>query len=279
MKRLASAAVVTALGAAALVAPAGAAHAGARSLPTTDLSITGTAPDRAVPGKKVTYRLTVTNKGPVTAAPYLSVGLPSGSQEATYNRSPIKNATVRMDPIRPGESKQAVVQTKIGSDLGATLLNADFEVSQGPYDSPVYRDTFYANNILKTKTVNVTAAPTPGDHGSVQLTGRVTGGSEPGQPVRQRLVIHNTGAKPTGEIGLVGMVSPSSGEIVKVTGIEGGRGVITKVGLNYTLPPLDGRKHRVVTIVTTRGEQAGDLGGSYFAGADSAGYPELELRG
>ncbi|WP_329014225.1 hypothetical protein [Streptomyces sp. NBC_00690] len=279
MRRLASAVVVTALGAAALVAPAGAAHAGATlpHLPTTDMNITGFAPDRAIPGTKVTYRLTVTNNGSEAAAPYLDVRLPAGSTDRTYNGLPVRGS-FRMDPIAPGEARRVTVEAKVGSDGGGALLGSNFEVSEGPYDNRVYQDTFYSNNILKLNTVNEVAAPSPGPSGSLQLTGRVTGGSEPGQLVKQRLVIHNTGQNRSQDIALVGRVSGPSGEIVKVNGIKGGRGVITKVGLNYTLPPLDAGTYRVVTIVSKR-SHAGDLGGSYFAGADGAGYPELELRG
>ncbi|MEU5401606.1 CARDB domain-containing protein [Streptomyces sp. NPDC005963] len=279
MRRLASV-VVTALGVAVLVAPAGTAHADASppNLPTTDMDITGYAPDRAVPGNKITYRVTVTNNGPQAAAPYLAVRLPVGSTGLTHNGVPIQGGSVRMDSIAPGESRRVTVEAKVGNDGGETLLGSNFEVSQGPYDSPVYQDMFYANNILRLNTVNETAPPGFGYNGSIQLTGRVTGGSEPGQLVKQRLVIHNTGQNQSRDVALVGRVSGASGEIVKVTGLKGGRGVITKVGLNHTLPPLDAGTYRVITIVSKR-SHAGTIGGSYFAGADGAGYPELELRG
>ncbi|MFE7132680.1 hypothetical protein ACFVIM_17665 [Streptomyces sp. NPDC057638] len=286
MRRLASAAAVTALGAVTLLAPTGTAHAGvippitpaAPTPPTTDIGVLGFAPDRAVPGEKVTYRLTVTNRGPQAAAPYLDVSLPLGSTEATYDGRPLTGGSVRMEALEPGETKRVSVQARIGANGGGTLLGANFEISQGAYDNPVYQDTLYANNILKLRTVNETAAPDPGYHGSIQLTGRVTGGSEPGDRVRQRLVIHNTGEAKARDIALVGVVNAPSGEITEVTGLDDGRGVVTKKGLNYTLPSLDPGTYRVVTIVSQRAT-VGDLGGSYFAGADGAGYPELELRG
>lgn len=280
MRRLTSAALVAVLGAAALAAPVGVAHANVTPLPlpSTDMSVTGFAPDRAAPGDQVTYRLTVTNLGPEAAAPYLDVLLPVGSTEPTYNHRPIESGSVRIDRIEPGEAKQISIRAKIGSADGGPVLGSKFEVSQGPYDAPVYQDTLSVNNFLNLNTVSETPTPDFGDHGRLHLTGRVTGEVDPGRLVRQRLVIHNTGRNRTGEVALVGVMSRSSGEIVKVTGIEGGRGVITKVGLNYTLPPLDAGTYRVVTIESIR-SHAGEIGGSYFVGADSAGYPELELRG
>ncbi|MGX2993817.1 hypothetical protein JNUCC64_05885 [Streptomyces sp. JNUCC 64] len=272
MRRLTSTALVTALGATALVVPATAAHAD--TLIRTDLGVAAVGPATATPGDTVTYTLKVTNWGERTASALVLLDLPTGTTDATYEDRPVVGGLVLVNNLPPDQTDTLRITAKLGDHGGAQRFPASFRISQGDSDFPLYKETNPDNDTATVviKKAGRTVGPRLGMKGTVKATQRV------GRPHLHRVTLTNTGDEPTEPLSLTGVMHPKSEDVTLVKGVaDAVRGSFTPTALNYTLPALEPGASRVITVVARTTDKPGGFGGSYAVGGGTQDVA-LDLR-